>query len=327
MEKFLVSLDRDPRIRLACSFFSPPERSSPRDTLIVFLNGIDSSKSQWSPAIDSLLKPRRRPYSTPFLAYDRPGQGNTLSRNEDVTARLQGHGRDCLEAAHDLRELIKKVGKSRLGIDRDNIDSLGIVLVAASIGVAIARLYAAEYPETVTGCLFLNSVLASSNIVSVFPDPDAPDFRPEDLTNGITPQDLEIGRKRLGRVYHLDAPNTEGLWRGNLGILLPFSDAPPLLGPGPRTPYITVVQHDPVVNTRQMNKLLGIPKRVLDVYGEPAYTEYCEGLTRLTHPQIRKELVFAKGSGHRVYKDDPRLVASELRGILDNLSRDEGSRI
>ncbi|KAL2064329.1 hypothetical protein VTL71DRAFT_4823 [Oculimacula yallundae] len=327
MQKFFVPLNRDPQIRIACSFFPPPERSSPRDTLIVFLNGIDSTRSHWCPTIDSLLKPRRRPYSTPFLAYDRPGQGTTIGRNQDVVGRPQGHGRDCLEAAHDLRELIEKIGESRLGINREDIDNLGIVFVAASIGVTISRLYAAEYSRTVTGFLFLDPALANSHIVSVYPDPYALDFRSEDLLGGITVQDLDAARKRLGRVYHPDVVNNEGLWTGNLPDLLPFCDAPLLLGPGPGTPYVTVVQHDPAVNARQLVKLLGIPKRVSEVYGEPAYTEYSEGLTRLAKPHIRKELIFAKGSGHLIYKDDPRLVASELRGLLDKLSRDEGTRI
>ncbi|KAG4442406.1 hypothetical protein IFR05_002108 [Cadophora sp. M221] len=327
MEKFFVPLNRDPQIRIACSFFPPPERPSPRDTLIVFLNGLDSPKSHWCPAIDSLLKPRRRPYSTPFLAYDRPGQATTIGRNQDVPGRPQGHGRDCLEAARDLRELIEKVGETRLGIRREDIDNLGIVFVAASIGVAIARLYAAEHPRTVTGYLFLDSTLANSDSISVYPDPQAPGFREEELLNGVTSQDLNTARNKLGVVYHPDSPNKEGLWRGNLPDLLPYSDAPQLVGPGPRTPYVTVIQHDPTVNARQWVKLLGIPKNVSEVYGEPVWTEYSEGLTRLTKPQIRKGLVFAKGSGHLIHRDDPRLVASELRGLLDKLSRDEGSRI
>ncbi|KAG4421183.1 hypothetical protein IFR04_005703 [Cadophora malorum] len=327
MEKFFVPLQRDPQIRISCSFFPPPERPSPRDTLIVFLNGIDHPKSSWCPTIDALLKPRRRPYSTPFLAYDRPGQGTTIGKNQDNPGRPQGHARDCLDAAHDLRELIEYVGKTRLGIGREDIDSLGIVFVASSIGVAIARLYAAEHPRTATGYLFLDSTLASSDTISIYPDPHAPGFREEDLVNGITAHDLEIGRSRLGRVYSPESANKEGLWRGNLPELLPYSDGPQLVGPGPRTPYVTVIQHDPVVNIRQWTKLLGIPKNVSEVYGEPFWKEYHEGLTRLTKPQIRTGLIVAKGCGHLIHKDDPRLVAGEIRGLLDKLSRDEGSRI
>ena len=72
---------------------------------------------------------------------------------------------------------------------------------------------------------------------------------------------------------------------------------------------------------------MGIPKSVSMTYAEPIWNEYCEGLTRLTKPQLRKGLVVAKGCGHLIHKDDPNLVASELRGLLDKLSRDEGSRI
>lgn len=166
-----------------------------------------------------------------------------------------GHGRDCLDATYDLREVIEKVGSTRLGVDKKNIDTLGIVLVAASIGVAIARIYMAEYPETVTACLFMDSTIANSDTVSIFPDPYAPGFQELELPGGITAALLEEARKGIGRVFHHEALNKEGLWRGTLPDLLPYSDEPQLVGPGPRAPYLTVIQHDPVVFTEQWGKV------------------------------------------------------------------------
>lgn len=255
MEKFFLPLTRDPQIRISCSYFLPPERPCPRETLIVFLNGVDNPKELWSQTIAALLKPRRRPNSTPILTYDRPGQGATIGRNADAPGRPKDHGRDCLDAAYDLRDMIEKVGAMRLGIKATDIDSLGIVFVAASIGVAIARLYAAEYPKTVTAYLFMDSTLSNSDAVSSYPDPRAPDFAESDLPHGITAADLELARQAMRLYYHPEALNKEGLWRGNLPELLPYSDSPLLVGPGPKTPYLTVMQHDMEVIAVQWKKV------------------------------------------------------------------------
>jgi pimeloyl-ACP methyl ester carboxylesterase len=179
-----------------------------------------------------------------MLMYDRPGQGATTDRNPDGPGRPKGHGCDCLLAAHDLRDLIVQVAKTRLGIHKDNINKLRIVFVASSIGCAIARLYAIENPGTISGLLLLASTLANSNVSTVFPDPQAPELSKYHLPEGVTIELLENVREKAARHYHPHSPNKEGLWRGTFPGLLPYSDAPPIQGPTSRTPYVTVMEHD-----------------------------------------------------------------------------------
>jgi hypothetical protein len=40
----------------------------------------------------------------------------------------------------------------------------------------VARLYAGEYPSTVSAIQFLDSMMADCDFVSIWPDPDAPGF-------------------------------------------------------------------------------------------------------------------------------------------------------
>ncbi len=72
---------------------------------------------------------------------------------------------------------------------------------------------------------------------------------------------------------------------------------------------------------------MGIHKRVSEEYGEPSWSKYHEELARLTKPHLSKGPLIAKNCGHIIHKDNPRLVADEVRELLDKLSRDEGSRI
>jgi pimeloyl-ACP methyl ester carboxylesterase len=132
----------------------------------------------------------------------------------------------------------------RLGIHKSAIDEVRIIFVASSIGCAIARLYASEYPRTVSALLLLDSIIANSDAVSLLPDPQSPGFSEGGLPEGITVELLYDARQKVGRYYHPNTPNKEGLWWGNLPTLLPHSDTPQLRGPNTRTPYVTVMEHD-----------------------------------------------------------------------------------
>ena len=85
----------------------------------------------------------------------------------------------------------------------------------------------------------------------MLPDPRAPGFVQSDLTAGIIVEVLEEARKIFARVYGIHARNREGLYRGNVPSLLPYSDSPKLEGPGSRTPYVTVVVHDTLTAASQ----------------------------------------------------------------------------
>jgi pimeloyl-ACP methyl ester carboxylesterase len=252
METFFVKLVREPSVQL-CYSFLPSLNTSPRGSLIVFLNGINIPHTAWY-AVATTLK-KENPTCPPMLLYDRVGQAASIGHNLDVPGRPKGHGRDCLNAAHDLREVITHVGETRLGISRREIDNLDIILVASSVSCAIARLYATEYPRTVTVLLLLDSTLANSDTVSVFPDPESAEFSPVNLPPGVTRELCVDTRKKIFPIYGSESPNPEGLWRGNLPDLLPYAELPKLEGPKPGLPYVTVVAHDPEIFPSQVKKV------------------------------------------------------------------------
>ncbi|TVY32350.1 hypothetical protein LSUB1_G008618 [Lachnellula subtilissima] len=324
MENFFVKLDRDPSLQLSCSFFPSP-KSSPPTSLIVFLNGINTPHKLWYP-IAQLLK-KDMATCPPMLMYDRIGQVASRGRNLDVPGRPRGHGRDCLDAAHDLRELITYAGENHLGISSTHVDTVRIIFVASSVSCAIARLYTAKFPRTVTALLFLDSTLANSDTVSVFPDPDSPDFSPGSLPAGVTSELLADARKKIALVYGSESKNPEGLWRGTLPSLLPHSDSPKLLGPEPGTPYVTVIEHDPDVFPLQVQQTVGLAQIMTRTYFDPAWHLYHEGLARITSPELSKGPIIAKGCGHLIQRDNPQLVANEVLEVINKLRNDKQSRL
>ena len=244
MDHLFIPQNRQPPVRLSCTFIPCTSRPAPANTLTIFLSGLDNPQKWWFPTISCLSD--LQGLTTPMLTYDRPGCGTTIDRNPDVEipGRPRGHGRDLLDAAHDLRELVLAIGKLKLGIEEKDIGKLKIVFVANSLGVAIARLYAAEYPKTVSGYLILDSAIANSDTISIFPDPDAPSFDEGKLPPGITASMCRNARKKIGKVYYMGGPTKEGLWRGTIDSLLPYADRPVLEGPTEDAPYVTVVEHD-----------------------------------------------------------------------------------
>ncbi|TVY35243.1 hypothetical protein LOCC1_G007925 [Lachnellula occidentalis] len=324
MEKFFVPLARDPSLQLSCSFIpNSPSSSSPQTSLIIFLNGIGVPHTLWYPVAQLLKKDNEK--CPPMLMYDRIGQPASRGRNQDVpgSGRPRGHGRDCLDAAHDLHELIAHTAAKHLGIASARVDTLRVILVASSVSCAIARLYAAEYPSTVSACLLLDSTLANSDTVSVFPDPEAPGFDAGNLLAGVTVEMLKDARRKIARVYGSEAENPEGLWRGTLPGLLPCADGPKL----PGMPWVTVLEHDPAVFPAQVKQMVGLPQIMTRTYFDPAWHAYHEGLAHITHPELSKGPMVAKGCGHLMQRDNPQLVADEVSELLRKLSGDKQARL
>ncbi|KIM94823.1 hypothetical protein OIDMADRAFT_171633 [Oidiodendron maius Zn] len=317
MEKFFVQLTRDSSIQLSCSFIQS-SRSTIQTTLIVFLNGISTPQKLWYPVAE-LLRYDDTVTCPPMLMYDRVGQPPSIGHNQDVPGRPQGHGRDCLDASHDLREVITWVGEKYLGICPKNVDTLRIIFVASSVACAIARLYAAEYPKNVVAFLFVDSSLANSDTVSLFPDPNSPGFSVGDLPAGVTPELCLETRKKIFPIYASQSKNLEGLWRGTLPSLLPYSDSPRLQGPVPGTPYVTVIGHDPEVFPLQVQQALGLAQIMTRAYFDPAWHCYNEGLAKLTTPNLSKGPIIAKGCGHLIQKDNPQFVANEVLEVVKKL--------
>ena len=210
LEKFYVQLEGEPPIQLSCSYVGDSTPRGRDKVLIVYLNGLDNPHTMWYPMASRLLEVHSNKLP-PMLMYDRPGQGTTKGRNPGIVGRPPGHGCDCLHAVHDLRELILKVADMRLGIPVRNINDLQIVFVASSLGCAIARIYAAEYPGTTAALLLLDSILANSGITSLFPDPSSPTFLEGALPDCVTQELCADARRKIAPVFDIRSPNKEGI--------------------------------------------------------------------------------------------------------------------
>lgn len=239
-----IELSTKPGAKIAYTFIPYKGTSDTGVPLLVFLNGLGLPAASWMPTI-SLL--RELPSHPPILTYDRYGQGLTTEKDpQDAQAADPEHPHDCLDVVQDLHQLITQLSSVH------NLDQFvshgGIFLVGNSIGGALARLYAEMYPKTASALLLLDSVLANSDFVSIFPDPDASNFAETHtpLPEGITEEDIRKARAICTRIFHPSngvLGKAEGLSRKTLPELLPEADAPVLMGVGRKTPLVTVVGH------------------------------------------------------------------------------------
>jgi len=277
-------------------------------------------RSSWDPVVRSFLETRinnRLPYPS-ILSYDRYGQGDS-DRDPDDTEDPPCHGHDCMSAVHALRQLTLQFWKEHLDITNPTSFPC-LIFVCNSIGCAIARLFAQTYPGTVLGLLFLDSIMANSDFVSMYPDPDAKDFDPSMLPKGVTVNDVRQTRAACASMFSPDVPNREGLSRRNLAKLLPDSDAPKLEGYHGEGPYLTVVGHDWETFAEQnLQGPLKSPKILTMTYANPAWQKYNEGLIKITDSGKAIGPVIAVGCGHFVQKDNPGFVSDELVSLLDRV--------
>ncbi|KKK11871.1 hypothetical protein P175DRAFT_0522856 [Aspergillus ochraceoroseus IBT 24754] len=314
-----IRLSNKPSAQISYSFHPPVNCTKP--VLIVFLNGLGLPQVAWLPAIAQLkqIQQSTSSASPAILTYDRFGQGQTTDRDpQDEGAPDPFHGHDCVAAVEDLRQLITQISSQKLGIT--DVDSVAVVIVANSIGCALARLYAQRYPGTVAGLLLLDSILANSDFVSILPDPDADGFEASQLPPGVTPDVLRTARAGIRRVFHPDVGSKEGLSRKNLMRLLPASDKPALVGPGQQRggPFVTVVGHDFEAFAEESAKM-GRSKLLTTVYMNPYWHKYNEGLAKITEPERSKGPLQAPHSGHFIQKDNPEFVAQELHELLSKI--------
>lgn len=311
-----IRLATKPTAQISYSFQASVSTTKP--ALLVFLNGLGLPQVAWLQTIAQLKALRNNANIPAILTYDRYGQGQTTDRDpKDEGAADPTHGHDCLEVVHDLHQLISQIIAEKMSISDSN--DVTLVLVANSIGCALARLYAQEYPGTVAGLLLLDSVLANSDFVSIFPDPDAEGFDVASLPAGVTADALRESREGVRRIFHPDVGSKEGLSRKDLAQLLPASDGPVLQGPGEgHGPYVTVVGHDFEAFAEEAVKM-GRPKLLTTTYVNPYWHRYNEGLVKITEAERSKGPVQAPGSGHFVQRDNPAFVAKELDEILSKV--------
>ncbi|KAL0264691.1 hypothetical protein SLS55_000642 [Diplodia seriata] len=240
MQSRALVLSTKPGARLRYSTLpASPEHGPFSTTLLVFLNGLLLPRSSWIAAIDSLVatrSPQQRPVPH-LLTYDRYGQGDSDPDPTDDPRSPYGH--DARDVVADLHRFLLEACDAHLPA---SLDDMTVVFVANSIGCPLARLYAAEHPGRVSAYVFLDSMMANTDFVSLFPDPDAPATLPA----GITVDELRKAREGYRRMFHPTVPNPEHFDRRNLPILLPEADGPQLpADPKNENPYLIIVGHDP----------------------------------------------------------------------------------
>ncbi|KAL4886116.1 Alpha/Beta hydrolase protein [Aspergillus karnatakaensis] len=311
-----LALTTKPSAQLSYTFH--PATNSTSGTppqLLVFLNGLGLPQASWFNVIAQLKE--KYPAHSAILTYDRYGQGQTTDRDpNDAGAEDSTHGHDVLTVAKDLRQLITQITSEKLNVEK--VEDVSLIFVANSIGCALARLYAQEYPGTVSSLLLLDSVLANSDFVSIYPDPDAADFNPASLPEGITADALRSSRQVIGRIFHPSVGSKEGLSRRNLAQLLPHADGPQLVGPGNKGPFVTIVGHDFEAFAEESTKMAQ-PKDLTNAFANPYWEKYNQGLVKITEDGRGKGPIQAPGSGHFVQKDNPSFVVEELVEILEKL--------
>lgn len=306
-----VILPHKPTATVACSYVSGTDPA----VLVVFLNGLMSDKSSWIPVMSGIIRQRKSLASPEFpsmLAYDRYGVGMTEDRDPLDQGREKGHGHDCRDAAVDLHHLIHHFSKGLRLLSGEN---LRVVLVANSIGCAIARLYAARYPAA--ALLFLDSIMANSDF-DFWPDPDKPEFDKRDLPDDVSVEVLREQRAKFAAIFRPGVVNREGLSRRNLAKLLPHSNGPMIGTEGDR-PWVTVVGHDFDAFAVESLRTMGTPIGLSMMYMNPTWNKYNQGLVHITDREKSKGPISAKGCGHFIQRDDPDLVIKEALDLVDKV--------
>jgi pimeloyl-ACP methyl ester carboxylesterase len=317
LDSDFIRLTTKPTAQLCYTYVPASGAVSSTPLLVVFVNGLGLPKSSWFPVIMRLLESNLE-HRPAMLAYDRYGQATTTDTDpSDVGAADPMHGHDCMSVVKDLRQLLTQIAKDK--IDIMDVDKVELIFVCNSIGGAITRLYTQEYPGTVAALLILDSVLANSDFVSMWPDPDAPGFNEKDLPEGVTPDILRETREKLGfRMFHPQNGSKEGLSRKNLKDLLPESNSPMLKGVKGRGPFVTVVGHDFMAFAEE-NEKNGHSKAVALHYTNPYWHRYNEGLAQITEKERSKGPIQAPGCGHFIQRDNPAFVAEELLELLNKV--------
>lgn len=285
------------------------------NVLVVFLNGLMTDRTSWIRVMAGIMRQRKGTTagSPSLLSYDRYGQGTTEDQDPQDEGREEGHGHDCANAAEDLHYLIEGVAKERMS---GRAEDLRVILIANSIGCAIARIYAQTHP--VAALLLLDSIIANSDF-DFWPDPDTAVIRrPEDLPHEVTDDILRQQRAKFATMFHPTISNKEGLSRRNLAKLLPHSDSP-MLGNGGDRPWVTIVGHDFDAFAEESLRTMGTPKSLSMIYSNPAWDSYNRGLARLTEQDRSKGPIPAKGCGHFIQRDDPNFVVDETLDLVDKV--------
>ncbi|KAI0134659.1 Alpha/Beta hydrolase protein [Xylariales sp. AK1849] len=259
--------------------------------IIVFVNGLGRPMAEWAETI------RLLPIDYTLIAYDRFGQGVSPHLPADVPEEL----RDGAAAARDLYELLNALTRR----EQTDLLSAPIILVAHSIGVAIARLLMINHDIRVAAALCLDPSPVNSDFVSLYPAPR--DDEPADLT---------ATREATRRIFHPSVPNPENFNRKNFAKLLPYSERPVLED----DPYVTVVAHDPPVAFGEASEKMGIKPEYALKYVEPYWQDYNKKLLQSVTSTKRRGPLTADGADHFIQVGRPDIVAAEIRTLVHEVS-------
>lgn len=265
----ILTIPSKPESPISHTFFPAIQQSvSSTQRLIIFINGLGLPAASWLPSI-SLL--RSLDSCPAILTYDRFGQGLTTSRDpiDGVPGKEQGH--DFLGVANDLHEIILTISTTRLGLiasDKSQ-DKLHVLLLGASIGAPIARLYTQHHPGLVAGMILLDSNIANVNYSDFLPDPSSPDFAEKKfLDEDCNLEQYREARAKLVAMFDLKVKNPENLDRTTSPQLLPYADAPKLVGVGEAGPELSVVGHDPETFANMSLMMMGTPRSLSRITNE-----------------------------------------------------------
>jgi pimeloyl-ACP methyl ester carboxylesterase len=250
------------------TFFPAINPASSLDNhLIVFVNGLGLPASSWLPSIQIL---HSNLTSCPaILTYDRYGQGLTTARDPVDNQKPLGH--DFVDVANDLHEIITTVATTKLGLQKSELEEgkLHLILIGASIGASIVRLYLQHHPGIAAGIILLDSNIAV-DYSAVWPDVDAPGFDPSlVVSDDCTLELYRAERAKVSKMFDLNVKNPEGLDRSNSAVLMPHADAPKLVGVDGKGPLLTVVGHDPETFTEMSFMMMGTPRSLSQKWTNP----------------------------------------------------------
>jgi pimeloyl-ACP methyl ester carboxylesterase len=255
IQKGSMAIPTKPSVPIAYSFVEGAQQPQGPKTLVVFCSGLCDPMKFWLPTLAATAKEREQKPCPPMLFYDRFGSGAT-GRDPTDNGKGAKDTHDVMDAVRDLRDLLICIAQRHLAIPSSEIDGLRLVLVAHSMGAVIAELYAKAYPKTVAALLVLDGSPTNSDGESWYPDPDASNFSPAALPEGVTVELLRTARsQQRASVYNPNSVNGEHLRWSNLPDYIPKVGVPKLQGPINGTPLLTVMAHDPVPYAKQVNKV------------------------------------------------------------------------
>ncbi|KAK6608964.1 hypothetical protein H4I96_02895 [Botrytis cinerea] len=295
-----LTIPSKPHAQISYTFF--PHASSStllesdvplRHNLVVFVNGLGLPASSWEPCISVLQSHVKN--TPPLLTFDRYGQGLTTAR--DPLDDGNGYGHDFMDAANDLHEIILVIASTKLGLEKTDVENgrLGVIFVAASIGVPITRLYVQSRRFICAALIALDSNIANVNYSDFLPDPSSPTFDP----STVVAPDCSLPQYIGARTQLIN---------------------PKLIGVGGKGPWLTVVGHDPVTFADVSLERMGTPKSMSMRFTNPYWAKYNASLVSITDEDRCEGVKIASGCGHLMQIDDPNFVAEEIKVILEKLS-------